>query len=96
MKIEYLAADNKILRSQINGRLRFTDAQRITLAMLGKKLGQKLLKEIASIVTPETHTGEIDHRPLFGQHARVVPTRCRSRSPKVEVLPANSTQHTVC
>jgi putative transposase len=35
-------------------RLRFTDAERRTLAILGKKLGRKALAELATIATPDT------------------------------------------
>jgi putative transposase len=54
LKIEYLAAENRILRDQSNGRPRLTDPQRITLATIGKKLGREALEQVASIVTPET------------------------------------------
>jgi putative transposase len=53
-KIEYLVAENRILRDQLKSRPRFTDAQRIMLATLGAKLGKTALEQIASIVTPET------------------------------------------
>jgi putative transposase len=53
-KIEYLVAENRILRDQIAGRPRLTDGQRITLATIGKKLGREALDAVASIVTPET------------------------------------------
>jgi len=43
LKLEYLVAENQILRSQICGRPRFTDGQRITLAMIGKNLGKQAL-----------------------------------------------------
>ena len=54
LKIEYLIAENRILRDQIPKRPRFTDAQRTTLATLGAKLGRNALEQVASIVTPET------------------------------------------
>jgi len=54
LKIEYLVAENRILRGQFPRRPRFTDAQRIILANIGAKLGRKALKQVASIVTPET------------------------------------------
>jgi hypothetical protein len=54
LRIEYLVAENRILRNQLNGRLRLTNEQRITLATIGKKLGRSALEQIASIVTPET------------------------------------------
>ena len=51
---EYLAAENKILRSKIQGCVRLTDSERITLAKVGKELGRRALEEIATIVKPET------------------------------------------
>lgn len=54
LKIEYLVAENRILQSQFEGRLRLTDKQRITLASIGKRLGPAALGQVASIVTPET------------------------------------------
>jgi hypothetical protein len=54
LKVEYLAAENRILRSQISSRPRLTDGQRITLATISQKLGAKALRDIASVVTPET------------------------------------------
>src|SRR5262245_2925652 len=53
--IHYLMEENRVLREQIgNRRLRFTDDQRRGLAGKAKRLGRKLLNEIATIVTPET------------------------------------------
>ena len=54
LKIEYLAAENRILRDQFPGRPRLTDGQRITLATIGRKLGRDALETVAGIVTPET------------------------------------------
>jgi hypothetical protein len=54
LKVEYLIAENRILRSQLDGRLRLNDKQRLTLASIGKRLGRAALSQIASIVTPET------------------------------------------
>ena len=53
--IEYLRAENRILREQLGERrLRLSDDQRRRLAAKAKGLGRKLLREIATIVTPET------------------------------------------
>jgi len=53
--IHYLMEENRVLREQIGSRrLRFTDDQRRRLAGKAKRLGRKLLHEIATIVTPET------------------------------------------
>jgi putative transposase len=53
--IDYLVEENCVLREQIDGRrLRFTDDQRRRLAAKAKKLGRKVLAQVATIVTPET------------------------------------------
>jgi hypothetical protein len=51
---EYLAAENRILRAHIPGRVNLSDGERRTLAQIGKRLGRKALSEIASVVRPET------------------------------------------
>lgn len=53
--IEYLKEENIVLREQPGGRrLRLTDAQRRRLAVRGKAIGRKALKDVACIVTPDT------------------------------------------
>jgi len=53
--VEYLREENRVLREQLKGkRLRFTDDQRRRLAAKGKTLGSKVLREICTLVTPET------------------------------------------
>ncbi len=56
-RLEYVLAENKILRKQIPGNVRMNDADRRKLAELGKKLGKKMLSEIGSIVSPDTILG---------------------------------------
>ena len=51
---EYLAAENRILRNQITGRLRLSDGNRKTLAEIGIKLGKQALEVIATVVKPDT------------------------------------------
>ena len=51
LRSEYLAAENRILRKQVQGRLRLTDGERRTLAEIGWKLGKRALDEVANIVT---------------------------------------------
>ncbi len=41
LRHEFLAAENRILRSRIQGRLLLTDAERLCLAKIGKRLGRK-------------------------------------------------------
>jgi putative transposase len=54
LRNEYLLTENRILRQQINGRVQLTDAERKTLAEIGKKLGKQALAEVASLVKPDT------------------------------------------
>lgn len=57
LRNEYLMTENRMLRNQITGRVRLTDGERTTLAAIGQKLGKQALKEVATIVTPETMLG---------------------------------------
>jgi hypothetical protein len=51
--IEYLVEENRVLREQIGSRrMRFTDDQRCRLAAKAKKLGHKILAQVATIVHP--------------------------------------------
>jgi putative transposase len=53
--IEYLREENRVLREQLGcRRLLFTDAQRRRLADRAKVLGSQALREVATLVTPET------------------------------------------
>src|SRR5262245_2542119 len=53
--ITYLLAENHMLKAQLGGRrLRLTDTERHRLAALAHPLGRKRLKEIATLVTPDT------------------------------------------
>ena len=63
LRNEYLVTENRILRRQLQGRLRLTDRERISLAQIGKQLGRKVLSEVAQIVRPET---------VLGWHRRLV------------------------
>jgi transposase InsO family protein len=65
LRNEYLVSENRILRHQVQGRLRFTDAERIGLAEIGKRLGKRALAEVAQIVRPETILGW--HRKLVAK-----------------------------
>jgi len=53
--IEYLKAENGLLRERLKGqRLRFTDAERALLARKAQAVGRKALLELGTIVTPDT------------------------------------------
>ena len=64
--IAYIQEENRILKSKLKGkRIRFTDDERRRLAVKGKALGRKVLREVASIVTPDTILAW--HRKLIAQ-----------------------------
>jgi transposase InsO family protein len=84
--IEYLQAENRVLRKQLGPRrLRFTDDQRRRLAAKARTLGRRVLREIATIVTPDTllawhrtliakkYDGSTRRRP--GRPSLIVPIR---------------------
>src|SRR5216683_5210523 len=50
----YLAAENRILRQQINSHVPLTDGDRSALSAIGMKLGKKALAEIATVAKPST------------------------------------------
>jgi hypothetical protein len=53
--LAYLVEENRLLRRQLGGRrLRLTDADRRRLAALAYRLGRQALREVATIVTPDT------------------------------------------
>jgi len=53
--LEYLLEENRVLRRQLGQqRLQFTDADRRRLAVRGHRLGRQALRQIATIVTPDT------------------------------------------
>lgn len=65
LRNEYLVTENHILRNQIKGRVQLSDAERQTLAEIGKKLGKQALEEVATIVKPDTILAW--HRKLVAQ-----------------------------
>jgi hypothetical protein len=46
LQVEYLAAENRILRAHLPDRLRLTNEERSTLAEIGKRLGRKGLEKV--------------------------------------------------
>ena len=54
LRDEYLAAENRILRTQIKGRLLLSDAEKAPLAEIAHRLGRKALEELAAVGKPET------------------------------------------
>jgi hypothetical protein len=70
---EYLAAENRILKAQIRGRLCLSNADRATLVEIGHRLGRKALGEVANAALPDT---------ILGWYRRLVARKfdgCKSR-----------------
>jgi hypothetical protein len=80
LRNEYLAAENRILRAQCPKRLRLTDPQRCTLADIGKRLGRKVLEQVACVVKPDTILGwyrRLIAQKFDGSRYRAYPGRHR-------------------
>jgi len=80
LRNEYLVTENRLLRNQLQGRLRLTDGERRTLAEIGKQLGKRALEEVASIVRPDTILGwhrKLVARKFDGSKNRMYPGRPR-------------------
>jgi putative transposase len=52
--VAYLVEENYILRTRLRGRIRLTDDERRRLAVHGHRLGRRRLRQVATIVTPDT------------------------------------------
>ena len=72
---EYLLAENSILKAHLRPGFRLSPPERTTLAEIGKRLGRKLLRQVARVAKPDTILGW--HRQLVaakfdgsGQHRR--------------------------
>src|SRR6266853_2221883 len=57
LRNEYLAAENRILRAQIKGRLLLSEGEKATLAEIAHRLGRKALAEVAVAAKPDTILG---------------------------------------
>jgi putative transposase len=83
LRNEYLAAENRILRGQLKGRLRLSERERATLGEIGRRLGRKALGEVATAAGPDgpdTILGwyrRLVARKFDGSRARGAPGRPR-------------------
>jgi transposase InsO family protein len=80
LRNEYLAAENRILKAQLEGRLLFSDVQRATLGEIGHRLGRKALEDVANAARPDTILGwyrRLVARKFDGSKARRYPGRPR-------------------
>src|SRR5450755_3101475 len=77
---EYLAAENRILKTQLKGRLKLSDAERATFGEIGHRLGRKVLGEVATVARPDTILAwyrKLVARKFDGSKARQGPGRPR-------------------
>jgi putative transposase len=58
LRNEYLAAENRIFKAQLQGRLRLSDTERVALGEIGHRLGRKALGDVASAALPDTRSVE--------------------------------------
>ena len=80
LRNEYLAAENGILKAQLKGRLRLSDAERAKLGEIGRRLGRKALGEVATAALPDTILAwyrRLVARKFDGSRARRTPGRPR-------------------
>ncbi|HVH72500.1 MAG TPA: hypothetical protein VNB49_15515 [Candidatus Dormibacteraeota bacterium] len=57
LRNEYLAAENRILRGQIKGRVLLTEGEKATLAEIAHRLGRRALEDVAATAKPDTILG---------------------------------------
>jgi putative transposase len=77
---EYLVAENRIMKAQLKGRLKLSDAEREALGEIGHRLGSKVLADVATIAQPDTILGwyrKLVARKFDGSKARRGPGRPR-------------------
>ena len=78
LRNEDLAAENRILRGQLKGRLRLSEGERATLGEIGRRLCRKALGEVATAAGPDTILGRYRRlvaRKFDGSRARGAPGR---------------------
>jgi putative transposase len=94
--IEYLQAENRTLREQLRGRrIVFTDAQRCLLAERAIAVGRRALRELGTVVTPETllrwHRELVARKWTFVERRR--PGRPRTRDELVRLIIRMATEN---
>jgi putative transposase len=78
LRNEYLVAENQIVKAQLEGRLRLSDAERTRLGEIGHRLGRKALGEVAIAALPDTILGwyrRLVERKFDGSRVRRTPGR---------------------
>jgi putative transposase len=57
LRNEYLAAENRILRGQIKGRMLLCEGEKATLAEIGHRPGRRAVEDVAATAKPDTILG---------------------------------------
>jgi putative transposase len=86
---EYLATENRILKAQLTGRLKLSNADRGALGEIGHRLGRKVLADVATIARPDTILGwyrKLVARKFDGSRARRSPGRPRIKQEVEELI----------
>src|SRR5476649_3004842 len=89
LRNEYLAAENRILKAQLKGRLRLSDAERAKLGEIGHRLGRKTLGEVANAALPDTILAwyrRLVARKFDGSRERRTPGRPRINGAVEELI----------
>ena len=82
--IEFLREENRILKAQLHGRRpRLHDDERRRLAVIGHRLGRRILAEVATIVTPDTILRW--HRQLIAHEWTFAARRCGRPGVQMEI-----------
>jgi hypothetical protein len=94
--VDYLIEENRVLREQLEGqRVRFTDEQRMRLAVKAKLVGRQVLDELEMLVTPDTLLAW--HRKLTAQkwaYAKKGPGRPRVAQEITDLVPRMARENT--
>ncbi len=72
LRNEYLAAENRILKFQLKGRLRLSDVERAKLGEIGHRLGRKALGEVATTRALESENASRKDRQNDQTNRRIV------------------------
>jgi putative transposase len=94
--IKYLSAESRLLRERLGGwRIIFTDPERRTLAEKASAVGRKTLRELGTIVTPETllrwHRELVARKWTFIERRK--PGRTRTRQELVALVVRMATEN---
>src|SRR5258708_14139572 len=99
LRNEYLAAENRILKAQLKGRLKLSDTERATLGEIGRRLGRKLLGEVANVARPDTILAWYRRhvaRKFDGSKERQSPGRPRIKRESEQLIVRMATENPSC